>query len=329
MIRGRLHALSLLVLLVCPVIASATASSVAAAPEATLEAIDSCVDRLHPEVDIGYERIASRCPQLVRRLEESGWSRWLPRDWKRVGNDLSAGGLRELRELLSRESGRAAPQVRKPSIARLPAALAELARENSVHDGWWPRTKEWLRDVFERHAHESDEDWLSRLIGQNGLSQTVIELTSYIALLLVVLLAVIIVLNELRVGGLTRWLGARVTTPGRPEVAVQVERGALSWGAVQRAPLAQRPRMLLELIAARLTQESRLPPPRGLTVRELARAARLADEADRERLAQLACMSERVRFSKVQVPSEELEAAVESGRALLERLSPGALGDVS
>ena len=68
-----------------------------------LEAIDACVQRLNPDVDVGYDRIVVRCPMLARRLEDAGVAVWLPRDWQRPGNDLSVGGLRALRELVLHE----------------------------------------------------------------------------------------------------------------------------------------------------------------------------------------------------------------------------------
>jgi hypothetical protein len=78
---------------------------------------------------------------------------------------------------------------------------------------------------------------------------------------------------------------------------------------------------LLELLIATLAERSRLRLARGLTVRELTRAARLADAEDRERLEELARTSERVRFSKAEVSSGEIAAAVEGGRVLLEKIA--------
>jgi len=46
----------------------------------------------------------------------------------------------------------------------------------------------------------------------------------------------------------------------------------LSWHDVERAAPNERPRVLLELIAARLTAARRLPASGALTVRELTRA---------------------------------------------------------
>src|SRR4051812_45744955 len=92
----------------------AAQSAVASAPGHALTAphapgdamvnIDACVARLEPQLDIGYDRIAARCPDLMRELEAGAWAPWLPRGWKESGNDLSAGSLKELRELVTRES---------------------------------------------------------------------------------------------------------------------------------------------------------------------------------------------------------------------------------
>ena len=118
------------------------------APRVALDAIDSCVLKLNSDIDIGYDRVVARCPTLVRRLDESGLSVWLPRDWRRPGNDLSAGGLRELREFVSREltvGGEARGRDRAPGVARVPGILASLTRSDDEHGGWWARAKVWLR----------------------------------------------------------------------------------------------------------------------------------------------------------------------------------------
>jgi hypothetical protein len=53
----------------------------------------------------------------------------------------------------------------------------------------------------------------------------------------------------------------------------------------------------------------------------LTRAARLADESDRGRLAELAQAAERIRFSDREVSPDHIEVALARGRELLERLS--------
>ena len=94
------------------------------------------------------------------------------------------------------------------------------------------------------------------------------------------------------------------------------------WSAIQSAPGRERPRLLLELIAARLMELDRLPPAGGFTVRELLQQARLSQVEDRALLTDVALAAERVRFSGEPMPTASLETVVERGRRLLERLSP-------
>lgn len=294
--------------------------------EAARGAIDSCVGRLNSDTDIGYERIAARCPDLARRLDEAGLAAWLPRDWKKAGNDLSSGGLRELGNLLALEErdGATSPaRAHQPNVSHLPAVLAGFAGDPTEGRGWWARAKAWLRDVFERREEE-DDSWFSRIVGQSGFSQAVIELISYVALALVVMLAVVIVANGLRVNGVLDRFWRRYIKGRRMPVPAGAERqgaAVLTWEQVDEAAPAQRPRMLLELITSRLMEEGRLPQSRALTVRELARVARLPDEADRRRLAELARMAERMRFSNEVVPDAAVGPVLENGRLLLERIS--------
>ena len=174
-----------------------------------------------------------------------------------------------------------------------------------------------LRRPSRRRRKGGSPAWLGRV----GLSQAVIEIVSYVALGLVAVLAVVIVGNELRVGGVFGGLRRRLAVLA--DVPVAPGRGGLTWGDVERAPVLRRAGLLLELLVARLAEGARLRSVRGLTVRELTRSAQLEDEADRERLLGLARTAERVRFSGVEVSEGEIAAAVEGGRVLLERIGGG------
>jgi hypothetical protein len=89
-------------------------------------------------------------------------------------------------------------------------------------------------------------------------------------------------------------------------------------GEIERAPLIERPRLLLELISAKLTAIRRLPPASAMTVRELSQAVNLEAAQDRERLAMLAATAERARYAESGVAADALEAAYVRGRELLD-----------
>ena len=287
---------------------------------AQLPALDACLSRLDPELDIGYDRIAARCPDLVKELDRGAWAPWLPRGWKEPGNDLSAGGLKEFRELVDRESA-ASASPRAPDIRHLKGVLNGLAGTKT--DGWWSRFKAWLRSILETREQPTDESWFTRMVSHVGISQSLRQLIAYAALTAVLLLAAVIVINEVRTAGLLPKRGdIRWKRHGAPDTPAP----RMAWSDIERAPLSEKPRLLLELILRRLSDRGYLPPAGALTVRELTRVARLPEPDDRTRLSELALAAERVRYSAGELESEALDNSVSRGRELLDRLDAGGPG---
>ena len=281
--------------------------------------IDSCVARLDPQLDIGYDRIATRCPDLMRQLEAGAWAPWLPRGWKESGNDLSAGSLKELRELVARESAaRESNLARAPDVRGLQPILATLAGNRDTTG--WSRFKSWLRSILERREQPTDDGWFSRMVSHVGISQSVIRIVTYGSLAVVVIMAGTIVVSELRAAGLfNRRRGAARKRRSRDTGAIS----GLSWSDIERAQLRDRPRMLLDLIVRRLIDRGSLPPAGALTVRELTRAARLPQAEGRARLEELALATERVRYARAELQVDGLEGPVAGGRELLDQLEAG------
>ncbi len=278
--------------------------------------LDACIQRLDPQVDIGYDRISARCPDLARQLQQSSWSAWLPHGWKEPGNDLSARSLEELRNLANRELATRI-SARTPDVQRLNEILAEGGNTAADHKTAWQRFKTWLRAVLESREPARRESWLTRMIAHVGFSQSVLELISYAALAAVVALSGFIVLNELRAAGLL----ARRRPETRSHRVARTRPVETDWRAIEQAPFGERPRLLLHLIATRLRDLRILPPFGALTVRELTRAAQLPEPEDRARLTELALAAERVRFSGRGISLEGLHAPLARGRELLDRLS--------
>lgn len=278
--------------------------------------ITSCTQRLDPAQDVGYDRIAARCPDLARVLERSEFEEWLPRGWKEARNNLSAGSLTELASLVERELSTRA-SARTPRVERLNEVLAGLGSQREEGSGAWARFKRWLRSLTEQPQGQN-AGWFDRMVSRVGISDAVVEIVTYVALGAMVVLAVIVVLNELKAAGL---LGRR----GRDEAAgphggADETARVPTFSEIENAPLAERPKMLLELIAARLTALRRLPPASALTVRELTRSANLGDEEDRRRLANVAMTAERARYAADGVPPSTLESAFAQGAELLKNV---------
>ena len=289
----------------------------AAAAADALGEIDACLTRLEADIDVGFGRIATRCPELARQLRSSDWTVWLPAGWDAADNNLSAKSLAALHTLVVRERA-LPPPARTPDVARFPLILGALAARNQEVHGWWARFQNWLRTVLASAEPEADASGFDRLLGRVQLSQALLQFVTYSTFVLVLLLAGFIVVNEWRVAGRRKRRARNKsgdTGPGGEPAQT------LSWQDIERAALCERPRMLLELIAARLTAARRLPAAAALTVRELARAAQLQDAGDQERLVEVALAAERLRFSDEEAAPASLAAVTERGRELLERLN--------
>jgi len=279
-----------------------------------LAVIDACVHRLDPAVDVGYARVAERCPELAHALAASAYAPWLPPDWMKPDNDLSVGGLVELRRLLTRPD--LAPTVRAPQVAHLTSVLAGLQRTDTAQRSWWGRCKQWLREVFTPQPGDTEQGWLGRLLGEFDVSQNVVRMIVWVTLLLAVLLAGAVVVNELRIAGL--WRSGQRRSHRDPQGDLP-DGSAPGLEDVERGSPDEQPHRLLQLIVRRLIEQKRLPPARALTLHELQRAARLPERLDRERLAALADACERARFAE-HVAAPTLAAASMHGRELLASL---------
>jgi hypothetical protein len=286
-----------------------------------LAAIDDCTARLDSELDVGYARIALRCPDLTAALHASSFAPWLPADWNRPDNQLSAAGLSELRTQLARESAPEVPRRSAPRIARVAPVLAELKPAAGAGPSWWQRLKDWLRGILSTRA-QPEQGWLSRWLAGVKLSASSTQLITWGSLAIVVALAAGIVLNELRIAGILRRVEGRW-----PRRGVDAPRAGPGPGLeeIDGAAAEEQPRLLLELIALRLAAQDRLPPSRALTARELGQRARLPEESGRARLAELAAVCERVRFSGERVSPVSLAAALRGGRLLLAALDAAPL----
>ena len=282
-----------------------------------LASIDACTARLDRANDIGFARIAARCPDLSRQLHADGIDRWLPASWRDPQNDLSAGSLEELHTLLAHELG-ARPAGATPSLTRLRQVLTEIGASGQARGGLWQRIKSWLRNIAAARTGDEEPGWLTRMVSRIGLPQTVLELATYAALAVLIGLAVLVVLNEARVANL---FGLGVRPMQQAESATPALPSRLSAADVQRAPLRERPRLLLELISERLAATPRRLALRSLTVRELIRSTALADEPDQRHLHELALTAERVRYAAGEVGVEQLSSAVAAGQSLLDHLS--------
>jgi hypothetical protein len=293
--------------------APAQAPSQAAALGEALAAIDRCVARLDAEVDVGFRRVALRCPELPVALEHGGFERWLPRDWRDPDNDLSAGGLEELRQLLASELTRR-PVSRPPSVRRLRQVLVQLGAP-PASGTVWRELERWLRRLGGTHVPSRSAGGL-RMLERIDLAPSLTRLVVFAALACLLGLAVLILLNELRTAGVLR-VSLRSRSKGANEHPVS----AITAAEMEHLSARERPRVLLALVLERLSRTRGLAGLRSLTTRELIREVPFEEAEAARQLAQLALTAERVRYAPTPASAGDLAAAERNGGALLERLT--------
>ena len=279
-----------------------------------LAVLSECPRHLDSSLDVGYERIALRCPELAPALEHGPWAAWLPPDWNEPHNQLSAEDLHELHYTLARESA-AVPGTRVLHPESAAAVVQRLTQKQVHQQGWWTHFKNWLRELLTPRPEQAS-NWWRRLFGDDvQIDQAALRLITQLAIALLIAMALAVVINELRLAGL---FGRRRTTPqpGAPTTNAR----APELADLDRADPRAQPALLLELITARLAAQDRLPAALALTVRELTTRARLGDGGQRARLTTLAAVSERVRYGAREIAPQVLLDAVRGGRELLSAL---------
>lgn len=279
-------------------------------------ALNACIERLDQGLDVGFEKIDQRCPGLAATLRGQAAPAGLPAEWDKPQNQLSAQGLGELAVLLEREQA-GVPGGRRPDAARVRSVLARIAQSEAARGTWWTRFKYWLQRLFASQSQPSD-NWLRRLLG-GGLSRHSAQIILWAAMALVILLALVIVLNELRVAG---WL-RRSQPPQRPPAEPGQSGREVTLAALESTPPQRQPALLLEIIVQLLARERRLPAAaRALTTRELLRRADLPAPTSRAALSGVAQLSEELSYGGHEVEPLRLQQVLGEGRELLRSLQP-------
>ena len=296
------------VLLLMPLAAHAEALSV----------LDQCIAVLDDARDVGIARVAARCPALVAALSALPNAAALPVSWREPNNDLSRRGLITLRELLRRERAAAllvTATARAPSLEVLRGVLDELGDTAQKPTGLWTRLNSWLRSLFDKQKpgarkRSALDRWLDKT-----LSSRVRDVIGYTLLALCALFAVWSIAQELRVAG---WFDRRLKVAGGAD-AEAGEAHALTLTDVGRAPLAERPGLLLRMIAAAFERSGILVPAVSRSASELGTAP-LRDASYRGALLTVSRVAEQARFG-VNIPdAPQLLEGEQAGRAVLDAL---------
>jgi hypothetical protein len=284
------------------------------ADDAALRTVEACRARLDARVDVGIERIQKRCPELLPALAAAPWRDLLPRTLRERREEISAESLQALAELV-RHSRDGASGRDAPTRDRLEPVLADLGDKGEAGVSRWERFKRWLKDKLENRQEDDESSWIEKMARQFKTSEGVAQFITYAGYVMVGLLVAFVIWSELRAAGLFGGV-RRALARGNP---VAEWRRRILLADVAKAPLAERPGMLLRLLGEALTRAQRLPAADGLTASAIAERARLDSTDEREELRSVGATADAVRYAAASPPDEAIEGTVATAKALLER----------
>ncbi len=243
--------------------------------------------------------LADACPEVAEALQADAWRTLL----LRPPAELGAWSLVDLRALAGHYRRPAAGPLLDPE--RLNAALAALPRADADEAvSLWRRALSWLERWLGRSG-ATWPDWLRHL----SLPGAFLPWVGYITAALLVLMAALVVGNELRQRSQRR-LVPRAGEPGRGGAA----RGQPS-PAPESSPREQ-VQALFRRVVERLQAAGRLPRRPSLTHREVAAAPGLAP-GWRARLSAISHAAERALYGGWCPGPDEVAPLVDDGQALL------------
>jgi hypothetical protein len=253
------------------------------------------------------------CPGIEAAITQAGLDPLLPK-YQRAA--LTRDGLINLRSLLKRyeqppERGELDTQAVQSVLQSL-REPAQAARSQS----WYERFKRWLHQAFNKQQDRANP-WLQRWLDEHSMSEAVRLALFYGVVGLVILLALLIVLNEVRTARAGRYKavvegdGSRVPGLFSPELLDGVSRG-------------EQASALLRMLIATLLKTGRLHGAQSLTHRELMSRARFDDSNQSESFRRVAQLAEHEVFAARQPTDAELDDAVQAGRHLHAQLTGAA-----
>lgn len=297
------------------------AGGVLAADDAALRVVEACRAKLDPRTDIGIERIQKRCPELLPALASAPWRDLMPRTLRERREEITAGSLRTLEELV-RHAGGTVSLRDAPDRETLMPVLTGLGDEGQEGTTRWERFKRWLKEKLERRKDDDDASAIEKWSRQFKTSEGIAQAITYIGYAMVGVLVLFVIWSELRAAGL---VGGARRTLARSDPASEWRR-RLMLADVGAAPLADRPGMLLRLLGEALTRAERLPAAEGLTAAAIVRRANLDSDKEREELAHVATTADAIRYGGNKPADDALEGTVASARTLLARFARFAAG---
>lgn len=296
------HAVFVLLLLAAPAL-------FAQSEDSPRQVLDACIDTLGSDV-LGLEAIEAACPGLGSALERLDISALLSGPQR---NLLTRKGLINLRTLVDRYEQ--PPRRAEVSVDGVHTVLESMRKPVQAEhsQGWLERFRRWLREVFDK-KQDQESSWLRRWLDEHPISEVVQRALFYAVILLVLVLAIVIIVNEIR--------AARVGRHRKQTVAAANHaREALAASSSHAESRGARASALLRSLIATLVKTGRLHGAPSLTHRELTARAKLDDPTQRESFRRVTRLAEQEVFGGQRIHGDDLEQVIQAGERLNAQLN--------
>jgi len=280
-------------------------------------AIQNCTKLLVAEDLDNPGAVNSFCPQLRDKLHNSFLGA-VTFDGRFA--DLTYRELLDIQKLLA---ARLEPVPTRISFSytNLDQILSDtlVVGANAKKLSWWDKFLAWLEEKL-RTQDSTDLKWLEDILKALTFSEETRKFILYGSFAIIILLALAIVGNELKAGGIFR---CRTRAKRSVDASVStstsnMSKALLTPESVQKLPQQMQPQALLNLCINHLIRSEKLPDDRSRTNREF---LRLFGNTNNQNLAQsfrdLVERAERSLYGGEQLSSEALSECFERSRRLL------------
>jgi hypothetical protein len=290
-------------------------------PVSAIQILDDCLARLAPpaapaaKAPSGIGELRLICPDLEHAIVDSDLNDQLPENWQQRLNRSAIADLSWQLHRYQSRSASAAPRV--PTLYQ----VAHTLNQPQPRHGWWQDFKDWLRQALFTRTSPAPaflNRWWSRLSPSQLLMRSIL----YGLLGAIIVMALWIVRRELqaaRAGAGTAKRGLQRSSQLSPAA------GAPAVADIDRAPLRERPALLLRLLVQALLQSGRLRGERSLTHRELGIRGTFDDAEQQLRFVRISLLAERLLYgagvAAISATAQpQIDQALTDGRQLYAQL---------
>lgn len=310
--------LVILLLLAAPAAGSQEADPAAGAVVAAHDSIARCIETATGE-ELGLAELEEACPGLEHALTESGYVGFVG---ETEIEQLTTYSLADLRYFIERyrssPEGETSPAHDVSQLASVLDAL-EAEQRTDRPPTLMERFKRWLNGLINRQQQEQDP-WLVNWLRDLDISERIVRGIVYGSILLIIAIALGVIVNELRAAGVFRRRGRRLAAvPVESDGGLDLSHATLA--DLDRVAASDRPALLLRVLVNTLVNTGRLRAEKSLTHRELGTRAAFDAVDQRQSFNRVAALGERMLYGHRDVPADEVDAVIETGRALERQLN--------